>query len=171
LDVDGVLNPEDSTRYGFNMHHLTVDGVTWPVALNPAHGPMLMDLAARTGAELAWGTTWEYHANDLVAEHVGLPNDLPWAPMTPRPRWGRGSGASTGMWKAQNVVAFAAGRPFVWFDDEPDAAASVDQLARTEAVGQHLVVRVRPWRGLGPEHLAKAEQWLTALNAEPVDSA
>ena len=75
----------------------------------------LLDLAPKTGAELAWSTTRGEDANPSI----GL-QQLPVAPMPGGPR-------DTELYeaygprflaKAEGFVPSAQGRPFVWFEDE-----------------------------------------------------
>lgn len=46
------------------------------VALNPAHGPMLLRFAAEHGVELVWATTWTDDANTMIGPLLELP-ELP----------------------------------------------------------------------------------------------
>lgn len=151
VDVDGVLNPEFSAKERRHKRHYDgwvarsgfQDGRRFPLFLNPAHGPLLTTLAAQTGAELAWATTWEHMANKYVSPHVGLPT-LPVAPAT---RWS----------KAESVVPWTEGRPFVWLDDEPYV---VEDCARFAIWQPHLVVPVSPRVGLTDADLDAARAWL-----------
>jgi hypothetical protein len=158
VDVDGVLNVITSSaerrrlcyHEGWRQRKVDVGGLAFRLTVNPAHGPELRRLAAETGAELAWGTTWEDDANRFVGPLVGLP-ELPVCPVAGFPH------------KAHGVIAWTAGRPFVWFDDEPDAAEVTAELA----VGQpHLVVLVDETEGLTEQQLAGAREWLLALTPE-----
>ena len=161
LDVDGVLNPARRDLPGYTLHTLNPyeAGPPFTLALNSGHGPLLTHVAAAAGCELAWATTWEDHANRLIAPIVGLPT-LPYVPIPSLTRWGRNSVLTTGSWKARHVLEFADGRPFVWLEDEPDAGQQVENWSRTIVTGRHLVIRVRPERGLGQEHIDKAVDWL-----------
>ena len=148
IDVDGVLNPlvRHSPGPGWLERILLVQGSLFLVHLNPAHGPALLSLAAETGAELAWGTTWEEDANLQISPLIGLP-ELPVAP------------ANSGCHKADGIVPWTRGRPFVWLDDAPEAAEEAGRLAGAQA---HLVVAVDPDIGLADRHLALARDWLLA---------
>lgn len=126
IDVDGPLNPWRANKNrrprGYETHRLnplTSDGRRWVtvnrrllrVWLNPAHGPALMDLPF----ELVWCTTWVHEANEMIGPAIGLPElpvvefDKQWTLPT------RGDGT---YFKTHDVVAYAAGRPFAWIDDE-----------------------------------------------------
>ncbi|WP_211244604.1 HAD domain-containing protein [Actinospica robiniae] len=132
LDVDGPLNPyaapiEDHPD-GYGTHRMRPASwaqdyppvrlpggqervPTLRVWLNPAHGKALLSLPV----ELVWATTWEHEANEWIAPHLHLP-DLPVLAWHEHDvvRW-PDDGT---FWKTQPVAAYAAGRPFAWFDDQ-----------------------------------------------------
>lgn len=151
IDVDGVLNLLFSHRDPVTL--VTVDARpfndsrTFTLLLDPVHGGWLLRLAAETGGELAWGSTWENHANDWVGPRIGLPH-LPAAPVSQRQK--------------RSVIPWTAGRRFVWFDDDPAVKAAAD----TDAVQPHLVILVDERTGLTEEHVAAAREWLLG-NKEP----
>lgn len=152
IDVDGVLNPSFSveTRRRLQYHEgwitrkASPHGIEFRLFLNPLHGKWLKDLAAATGAELAWGTTWEKFANQHVGPHLGLPG-LPFVSF---------AGCRH---KAQGIVPWTSGRPFVWFDDEPDAGPVTAKLAGDQP---HKVIWVSERTGLTREHITCARDWL-----------
>jgi len=158
VDVDGVLNVITSAKErrrlchyeGWRQKRVDAGGLSYRLTVNPAHGPMLLRLAAETGSELAWGTTWEEYANLCVGPLVGLP-ELPVCPVVRFPH------------KADGIVPWTGGRPFVWFDDEPDAAEVTARLAGAQA---HLVVAVDEREGLAGRHIDAAREWLLALTPE-----
>src|SRR5690606_16723492 len=76
---------------------------------------------------------------------------------------GAEEGWTLGAWKARHVAAWTQGRPFVWFEDEPDAAECV---AGEPDVARHLLVRIDPMTGLTDAHLASAADWLRALPSD-----
>jgi hypothetical protein len=157
VDVDGVLNVLASAKQrrrlcyheGWLQRRVDAGGLTFRLFVNPANGPLLWKLVRETGAELAWGTTWEDYANPCVGRLLGLP-DLRWAPVR------------DGDHKADGIVPWTQGRPFVWFDDEPDAAEVTARLAGDQP---HLVVQVDESVGLTADHLAEARAWLADLPA------
>ncbi|REF00062.1 hypothetical protein DFJ69_5585 [Thermomonospora umbrina] len=160
LDVDGVLNPFARPHDRYRRHRVTPNGITFKLWLDRAHGPLLVELAEATGAELAWASFWCDRANEWVAPRIGLP-ELPFVPIPGFPEIPEG--VSPGAWKARHVAAWVGERPFVWFEDEPDAAERLlDHLARPS----HLLVRVDPMKGLLEGHLDRARAWLTALPEE-----
>jgi hypothetical protein len=120
LDVDGTLIPY---------------GVSWssPVsargpgegarsASTPADNPLLARLdptygerLLALGCELVWATGWMEEANDDVSPRIGLP-ELP-VVMWPDPDFDAMPSDQL-HWKTRDLVAWAAGRTFVWVDDE-----------------------------------------------------
>ena len=81
VDVDGVLNVAASSkersrlcyREGWRQKRVELPVGTFRLFWNPAVVPQLCRLARETGAELAWGTTWEDYANLVVGPLLGLP--------------------------------------------------------------------------------------------------
>ncbi|WP_370111678.1 hypothetical protein [Streptacidiphilus sp. MAP12-33] len=123
-----------------------------PVWLNPDHGARLLALPF----DLAWATTWEAEANDWIAPLVGLP-ELPfiaWQRPRPVPR-GRGC------WKTPEIVAWAAGRPFAWVDDEI-ARADQDWVRRNHPAPA-LLLPVDASTGLTAADLATLSAWAESL--------
>ncbi len=153
LDVDGPLNPYAAKP------HRRPDGYTTlrvpredtvpanpltprrplRIWLNPEHGPALLAL----GHALVWATTWMESANRWIAPALGLP-DLPFvdfgdALFRERP--------DAVHWKTEAIVEHAAGRPFVWVDDEQSALDHA--YVRTHHPGPALLHHVDPRAGLG----------------------
>lgn len=157
VDVDGVLNPFRRPDKTFHRHRASPDGQTFNLWLTVRHGRMLRDLAAETGAGLVWASYWCDQANEWIAPRVGLPQ-MPFVPIPPRPH---DTGLSLGGWKVRHVVDWAAGRPFVWFEDEPDAT---DLLNAEPGRGPCLLVPVDPMCGLTPDDVDQARTWLEALD-------
>ncbi|WP_067488050.1 HAD domain-containing protein [Actinomadura hibisca] len=158
VDVDGVLNPFERPTRGFRRHRCSPNGITFRLWLNSGHGPMLRELAEETGAELAWASYWCDNANEWIAPRVGLPQ----LPFVPIPRFpGYEEGGTLGSWKARHVASWVAGRPFVWFEDEPDAT---DCIAAEEGVGDHLLVSTDPMVGLTEQDVERAAGWLRSLD-------
>ncbi|MFC6886964.1 MULTISPECIES: HAD domain-containing protein [Actinomadura] len=156
LDVDGVLNPFERPHRGYRRHRCSPNGVAFRLWLNAAHGRMLLDLAEAAGAELAWASYWCDNANEWIAPRVGLPR-LPFVPIPQFP--GVEEGRTLGAWKARHVASWTEGRPFVWFEDEPDATECV---AAEPGIGDHLLVSIDPLAGLTEEHIRTAADWLAA---------
>ncbi|SEK23010.1 hypothetical protein [Streptacidiphilus jiangxiensis] len=174
VDVDGPLNPfggmPDTRPAGFTEHFLMPP--TWAaleelriaaaarprepapllVWVNPDHGRQLMALPF----DLVWATTWEAEANDYIAPLIGLP-DLPFISwQRPRPVT-RGGGC----WKTPEVVAWAAGRPFAWVDDEI-TDTDQDEVARTHPA-RAMLHRVDARSGLTEDDFAALSAWAAAI--------
>lgn len=148
LDIDGVLNRDinrsAASRAGYMVRHLSPLGFhRVRVILDPQDTQRLHRLAT-AGIELAWGTTWEHEANELISPLLGLPQDLLVA-------------VNTGMSpsKAAGIIRAAAGRTFVWFDDE----ASVADAVMIQHAGGTLIT-VDPHTGLTDTHIKTALQML-----------
>ena len=151
LDVDGVLNFFSKRPVGF-VTQGTVNGCTYQLRMNKDHGQWLLDLAEKTGAELAWGTTWQHQANTEVGPQIGLP-ELPVVTFRDDER------TTVSWWKGNGVNRFAGKRPFVWFDDEWDLENVMADLTITP----HKIIRVSPEVWLLKAHVDEAYDWLMAL--------
>lgn len=168
LDVDGPLIPiggappisEGRTAWAGTTADAW-DGSSNPLLsrLNPTHGKRLTAL----GCELVWATTWMADANEEVAPRIGLPQlavvDWPEAEEQ----------AIHGLhWKTEALVAWAAGRPFVWVDDEVSEADRAWVAANHP--GHALLHRVDPRVGLSDPDFAAIERWLAryALPAQEI---
>lgn len=116
LDVDGPLNPYAAHSAlrpdGYVLHKIEPFEGTgeFDVWLNPAHGPMLLDLAEKARAELVWATTWGHQANEHIGHRIGLPE-------LPVVEFGR---ISAKTWKWRAVAKYAEDRPLAWLDDDFD---------------------------------------------------
>ncbi|WP_037601684.1 hypothetical protein [Streptacidiphilus rugosus] len=179
LDVDGPLNPfgamPDDRPEGYLAHRLMPPSWeaaerarlrAWgrpersptplPVWLNPAHGPRLSALPY----ELVWATTWEAEANDFIAPLIGLP-ELPFVPWPGRRPESRPEPGGKPHWKTPGLVAWAAGRPFAWVDDEITPADRAWVAAHHGAPA--LLLRIDPNHGLRAEDFTALEAWASAL--------
>lgn len=116
LDVDGTLipfrsRPVESVRVAAYSLVPPGDESGNPLLdrLDPEDGRRLLAL----GCRLVWATTWMADANDLVAPRLGLPE----LPVVDFPD--DDDGAEHGLhWKTESLTRWAAGRTFVWLDDE-----------------------------------------------------
>jgi hypothetical protein len=62
-----------------------------------------------------WASNWMAEANEGIAPRIGPPQ----LPVMDWPEDGEDQPADDGVhWKTRALVARAAGRPFVWVDDE-----------------------------------------------------
>lgn len=152
VDVDGVLSPiTDSPSPGLIPHEVGFK----TVYLNPQHASMLGVLARQTDGELVWCTMWGPSANYDIGPLIGLP-DLPVVPIQEDH-----DGIPLGAHKAAAAVKYAAGRPFIWFDDEPDAHYWLAHLRE----GPANVIAVDPARGLTRHHIRLAKNWMKSKQA------
>ncbi|MDX2932829.1 HAD domain-containing protein [Streptomyces ipomoeae] len=156
LDVDGPLNPyaakPERRPVGYTTHRMKPDG--WiaqhpgeprayvkplRVWLNPDHGRRLLELGE--AFDLVWATTWGSEANTFISPVLGLP-ELPvveWTSVT-------GEAVAGTFWKTRHLVAYAAGRPFAWVDDELGDADRAFVTAHHQAGA--LLLRINPRLGL-----------------------
>ncbi|MCL8014988.1 HAD domain-containing protein [Streptomyces sp. AS02] len=161
LDVDGTLIPFGAER-PYALHeppHPLPGTVTHPLLarIDPALGTRLARLA-ELGCEPVWATTWMNDANTAVAPWLGLPalRVVDWPEEGEEPRFGpRGL-----HWKTRPLAACAAGRPFLWVDDE------ITDADRAWVAGHHpapaLLHRVDHRYGLTDRDFAVLEEWITA---------
>lgn len=148
LDVDGPLIPFRA-RPGAGP---SGDEVGNPLLgrLDPEDGPRLLAL----GCELVWATSWMAEANEVIAPRIGLPElaVVEWPDDDD-------SGLPGGVhWKTRGLVEWAAGRPFVWVDDEIAEADRVFVAARHP--GRALLHRVDPLVGLTNDDFQVILRWL-----------
>lgn len=165
LDVDGPLNvwASGARPAGFVEHRFRVS--RWGrrrlrMWLDAGHGPLLLGLAERTGAELVWASTWPGAvANATVGRTLGLPE---LASITYVP----GSALGDGRWKFPAVGRFAGDRPLVWFDDDFDLyPAARDAFVARRGAGRVRLVGVDPHVGISGAQLAEVEPWLRVAGA------
>lgn len=160
IDVDGVLNALRRPGPEWQHYKRMCDGRTFNLWLNPAHGPMLRNLAEETGAELVWATTWEHDANTAIGPTIGLP-ELPVIEVSK----GEGLEGRGCCSKTPAVAEYVNGRPFVWFDDDLGKADRA-WLENHPNVDRFRLIHVGPNPGIKPAHFREAREWLTALNVE-----
>ncbi|MFD3538957.1 HAD domain-containing protein [Streptomyces sp. NPDC058662] len=148
LDVDGPLIP-----FGAGPYPRGTDPNPLLARLDPALGPLLAD----SGFDLVWATTWMADANEVIAPRLGLP-ELPlvhWPEQPEADGWGGRGGVH---WKTPALCAHAAGRDFVWLDDEITDADRVWTAAHHR--GRALLHRVDPGVGLTGADFAALSAWL-----------
>ncbi|MEU0947757.1 HAD domain-containing protein [Streptomyces canus] len=158
LDVDGTLLPFGAA----GSYPLYEPAFPLPAAVtdhpllarvDPALGARLMSL----GCELVWSTTWGDDANTVLAPWLGLPR----LPLVDWPDADDEDERSGLHWKTRSLVAWAAGRPFVWVDDE------ITDADRSWVAARHperaLLHRVDHQAGLTEGDFAVLEEWLTRM--------
>lgn len=172
LDVDGPLNPYAAKPHrrpdGYETHRMMPPswiaqragiGRVKPlrVWLNPEHGPRLLELADRF--DLWWATTWEHDANTHIGPEIGLP-ELPVVEW----RSAKHVGAEGTFWKTAQLIQHAAGRPFVWIDD--DISSRDRSFVDYYHDGAALLHWVDPAKGLLEDDFATLSAWVDGLGVE-----
>ncbi|PTA42931.1 hypothetical protein C8054_28280 [Micromonospora sp. RP3T] len=160
VDVDGVLIPFRARSTGARRFSSRVGdaagGFGNPLLdrLDPADGGSLLALPG----ELVWASTWMAEANEVVAPRLGLPvlAVVDW------PDDDEDAGRDV-HWKTVHLARWAAGRAFVWLDDE------ITDADRRWVAAHHsqpaLLHRVDPIHGLADADLAAVRRWLEKREA------
>jgi hypothetical protein len=157
LDVDGVLIPLRARSAG----HTSAEGYAAPPTGDDAGNPLLGRLDPEDGhrllslgCHLVWATTWMSDANEQVAPRLGLP-ELPVVdfPDDDEPEHGL-------HWKTQLLTQWAAGRIFVWLDDEITDADR--RWVRANYAGDALLHRIDPAIGVTDTDFESIRRWLAA---------
>lgn len=151
LDVDGPVLP-------FDEEPITEP---WGDVMNIQLARLDQALGLRLRAlpgQLVWATGWEDDANAEIAPRIGL-SRLPvviWPKSSDeREREDTRFGLH---WKTRALVAWAAGRDFVWVDDEI-SDADRDWVSKHHA-GRALLHHVDSARGLSDEDFVALDAWL-----------
>jgi hypothetical protein len=155
VDIDGVLIPFRARSAGTRISSSGVRDAACDVGnplldwLDPADGRRLLALPG----ELVWATSWMAEANEVVAPRLGLPV-LPvvdWPDRDEQPQAGV-------HWKTVPLTRWAAGRPFVWLDDE---ATDADRRWVAAHYSQPaLLRRIDSSLGLTDADVAAVRLWL-----------
>ncbi|MFD8009258.1 HAD domain-containing protein [Streptomyces sp. NPDC058955] len=154
LDIDGPLIPFGADPGTYPTFTTGLDAVNPLLSrLDPGHGARLAALPC----EVVWATTWQDDANACVAPLLGLPR-LP-VVRCPEPSDADGQDVRRGLHaKTRRLVAWAAGRPFVWIDDE------ITDRDRAWVAAHHpgraLLLRVDARVGLTDADYAACDAWL-----------
>ncbi|MER7623725.1 HAD domain-containing protein [Streptomyces sp. NPDC126503] len=157
LDVDGPLIPfgAENGRYpSFATGHVPAAAANPLVSrLDPAHGKKLAALPCA----IVWATTWMQDANECLAPLLGL---APLPVLTwPEPSALDERDERAGLhWKTRTLVTYAAGRPFVWVDDEIRDADRAWVAAHHQ--GPALLHRVDARVGLTEDDYTAVGAWL-----------
>ncbi|WP_427920989.1 HAD domain-containing protein [Streptomyces sp. cg40] len=160
LDVDGTLLPFGASRpypvYDSGFAPPAADAPPLLTRIDPSLGPRLAALRC----ELVWATTWMDDANECVAPWLGLPR-LPLMDWPDPAEDGVGDGAGGRLhWKTRALVAWAAGRSFVWVDDEIGDADR--DWVGAHHPGPALLQRVDHRYGITDADLAVMGEWVAA---------
>ncbi|QIS15464.1 HAD domain-containing protein [Nocardia arthritidis] len=156
LDVDGTLLPRSAGAPSAR----EIDWAAWQHPSNPALSgltPRLGDQLLALDCELMWATGWGEDANRVVAPILGLPS----LPVVTLPEHPDGDYYDDELhWKTRTLVTVAAGRSFVWVDDE------IRQQDRTWVRGNHpgpaLLHRIDSAIGLLDADFTILTDWLRA---------
>jgi hypothetical protein len=116
--------------------------------LDPQHGRRLAALPC----DLVWATTWMAEANEVLAPRLGLPQ----LPVVDWPDDDDDRGRLH--WKTRHLVEWAAGRRFVWVDDEITDADRTWVATNYSAAA--LLHRVDPRQALTDADYHAIAQWL-----------
>ncbi|MEU6706605.1 HAD domain-containing protein [Streptomyces wuyuanensis] len=160
LDVDGPLLPFGASSGVYEAAGGEAPRQEGDAGENPLLARLDRTLGPRLAAlpcELVWATTWMDEANECIAPRLGLPRlaVVDW----PEPSEQEESDRRAGLhWKTRVLLNRAAGRPFVWVDDEIGDADRA--WVRDRVGGKALLRRVDPRRGLRDEDLDVIEDWL-----------
>ncbi|MEV0194914.1 HAD domain-containing protein [Nonomuraea sp. NPDC050691] len=159
LDVDGTLipfgtpqpPPGESSAHPVTPPPLPAGANPLLARIDPRHGARLAALPC----DLVWATTWMAEANDAICPLLGLPE----LPVVDWPDSEDEEGPLH--WKTRGLVGWAAGRPFVWVDDEITGADRAWVSAHHH--GPALLRRVDPRRGLVEADVTAIAGWLAEL--------
>ncbi|WP_328518446.1 HAD domain-containing protein [Actinoplanes oblitus] len=158
VDVDGPLIPFKARavrRAGGASGEPAADrGNPLLDRLDPEDGRRLLAL----GGQLVWATTWMAQANEVVSPRLGLPE----LPVVEWPDEDEDEDVAGGLhWKTVFLTRWAAGRPFVWLDDETTDADRRWVMANHP--GRALVHRVDPYAGLSEADFSEVRRWLETV--------
>jgi HAD domain in Swiss Army Knife RNA repair proteins len=158
LDVDGTLLP-----YGGGALPASLDAWDdWQHLANPQLAKLVPEHGARLLAlpcELVWATAWMDDANEVIAPLLGLPQ-LPVADLPDVPEEDE---IGVLHWKTRTLVESAAGRPFVWLDDE---ITEIDRdWVSAHHAGPALLHRVDSLVGLTDSDFAIVATWLREVSS------
>ena len=173
LDVDGPLIPFGAPPPQYPHGHPTyqpgpdphgTDSNPLLARVNPAHGLRLTALPC----ELVWATTWMTDANESIAPRLGLP-ELP-VVIWPDPSDADEQDERRGLhWKTRPLVDWAAGRAFIWVDDE---ITDTDRAwVSAHHRGEALLHRVDARRGLTDADYAALNDWLRTSTSRSLPDA
>ncbi|MCX4552940.1 HAD domain-containing protein [Streptomyces sp. NBC_01500] len=164
LDVDGPLIPFGATPQQYPEGYPTYPGPEPQggdanpllARINPAHGPRLAALPC----ELVWATTWMADANEHITPRIGLPRlaVVAWPESSDQEEQDEQDERDGLHWKTRALVDRAAGRSFIWVDDE---ITDTDRAwVSRHHPGHALLHRVDPCQGLTGSDFVTLDEWL-----------
>nr|WP_281386589.1 HAD domain-containing protein [Jiangella mangrovi] len=149
LDVDGTLLPFGGPGTP-PAPGVTASSNPYLARIDRTLGPLLAALEC----DLVWATAWMDDANEVIAPLLGLPQ----LPVADLPGQDGDDGADRLQWKTKALIRIAAGRPFVWVDD--DIGPADRWWVELEHPGEALLHRVEPAVGLTAADVALIATWL-----------
>lgn len=171
LDVDGPLLPFGEDPVLGEDPMLGEDPVLggWDDSLDSFLSRLSRGIGERLAAlpcRLVWATAWEQDANVEIGPRIGLP-PLPvvmWPELSDeRMREDEWFGLH---WKTRALVDWAAGRPFVWVDDE--LTDSDRRWVAERSPAPALLHHVESSRGLVDEDFDALGAWLRAVRGSGI---
>ncbi|MFG2830013.1 HAD domain-containing protein [Streptomyces sp. NPDC048434] len=170
LDIDGILIPfpaaDGTTPPTHARHDVVPAGRTadHPVTiwLNPAHGPLLMDVIRSGLVNPVWCTSWRQDATTLIGPLLGLP-PLPYVDL-PRPQITT-SHPNGYLWKRDHVDTWLGDTPAIWIDDDFTILDHAWAAERTSCGPATLLVQPDSHVGMRAEDLAATLAWAGELCA------
>jgi len=176
LDVDGVLVPFPDAEGASPATHTRHDvvpagrdpGAPVTIWLNPAHGPLLMQVI-RTGLVTpVWCTSWRQDATTLIGPLLSLP-PLPYVDL-PRPQITT-SHPNGYLWKRDHADTWLGDAPAIWIDDDFTGLDHVWAAERTAQGQATALVQPDPHVGLLAEHLVEVLAWAARLAVTQADAS
>ncbi|MET8778955.1 HAD domain-containing protein [Nocardia sp. NPDC004654] len=161
LDVDGPLIPFGGV-HGHEAEPMPLrDGRLGSNPLATRLDSEIGRMLAALPCELVWATTWMHDANRFVGPILGLPTltVMDW-PDSPDDRIDEWFGLH---WKTRALVERAAGRSFIWIDDE--ISASDREWIAEHHSGRALLHHVDPRTGLRPNDFDIIAAWLSSASS------
>lgn len=149
LDIDGTVIPFGRPRMAQDE-----SDDAYLAQVDPQLGSRLKALPC----QLVWASAWEDEANAEVSPLLGLPKLQVIRWMEPTSANRLESQWFHLHWKTRTLVHWAAGRPFVWADDEI-TEADEDWVAANHR-GSALLLAVNASSGLTAHDLDTIEVWL-----------
>ena len=159
----GVTDDDDGPPAELPLIFVDVDGTLLPFGaagdypqfsgMDRHNGGRLLAL----GGELWWATAWMAEANQAIGPLLGLPL----LPVADLPGWDDAFVDDRLCWKTRALVAHAAGRPFVWLDDE--TTVDDEEYVAAQHAGPALLHRPDPMVGSTEADFDAVADWLAAL--------